>query len=130
MDPAGPLRIFIADDSKPVTEMLVELVTSMGRFEVVGTADSEASALESIGTLKPDVIVVDLQLKSGSGNDVVRGVRADPALAGMHVIVMSNHASPGMRAGCLKLGADDFFDKLLELPAFLQRLGELADAKR
>ncbi len=130
MGQGGPLRVFIADDSKAVTEMLTELVAGSKRIQVVGTADCESSALESIARIRPDVIVVDLQLKSGSGGEVVRRLRADESMKDAHVIVMSNHASPSMRAGCLKLGADDFFDKLLELPAFLQRLGELAEAKK
>lgn len=120
-----PLRVMIADDSEPVTDMLRELVSDPGRVEVVGTADSQASTLEAIRRLAPDAVVLDLQLRTGSGAEVIRAVRADPALAATRLIVTSNHTSPQLRDGCLELGADAYLDKVKELPqlaALLQRM--------
>jgi DNA-binding NarL/FixJ family response regulator len=124
------LRVFIADDSKPVSDMLIELVTEKGRIEVVGLGDSEETAIAEIQRLKPDAVVLDLQLKTGTGTNVIRAVRADPALAGTRILVTSNHSSAQMKAGCIALGADDYFDKVKELGALTARLGELADARR
>src|SRR5258708_6026701 len=73
---ARPLRVFIADDSPAVSEMLVALIYDRGRIEVVGTGDSEAGSIESIQRLRPDVVVLDLQLKGGSGTNGIRAVRA------------------------------------------------------
>jgi DNA-binding NarL/FixJ family response regulator len=121
-----PLSVFIADDSAPVAEMLRELITEPGRIEVVGQADSEADAIAGLRQLKPDVVVLDLQLKTGSGTDVIRAIRATPELAKMRVIVMSNHTSPHLKAGCLELGANQYFDKVKELPDLAQELQRLA----
>jgi len=121
-----PLSVFIADDSAPVTEMLRELITEPGRIEVVGQADSEADAIAGLRQLKPDVVVLDLQLKTGSGTDVIRAIRANPELAKMRVIVMSNHTSPHLKAGCLELGANQYFDKVKELPDLTRELQRLA----
>ena len=123
-----PLSVFIADDSAPVAEMLRELITEPGRIEVVGQADSEAGTIEALRRLKPDVVVLDLQLKTGSGTDVIRAVRASPELAGMRVIVMSNHTSPHLKAGCMELGANAYYDKVKELPALARMLEELASS--
>ncbi len=127
---AGPLRVFIADDSQPITEMLTELLSDEGRIEIIGIGDSEGSTIEAIRRLKPDVVVLDLQLKTGSGTNVIRAVRADPDLASTRLFVTSNHVSSQMKAGCLELGADDYYDKVKELGALTTRLGELADARR
>jgi len=123
----GPLRVFIADDSPAVADMLTELIADPGRIEVCGVADTGEAILEAIRTLKPDVVVLDLQLKNGSGTDVIRAVRADASLAGTRLIVASNHAAPQLRAGCLALGAEAYYDKVKELGALTARLGELAD---
>jgi DNA-binding NarL/FixJ family response regulator len=125
----APLRVLIADDSKPVSDMLTELITEAGRIEVIGVGESESDAIEAIRRLKPDVVVLDLQLKTGSGTNVIREVRADPALAGMQLLVTSNHDAAQMRAGCLELGADAYFDKVKDLGALTARLGELADSR-
>ena len=123
---ATTLRVLIVDDSPPVQEMLAELVAGSGRAEVVGRAETEDASLEAIRRLKPDVVVLDLQLKGGSGANVIRAVRADPTLAATRLFVTSNHPSGQMKAGCVELGADEYYDKLKELPALVARIGELA----
>src|SRR5688500_8236093 len=104
---ARPLRAFIADDSQPVADMLTELITEPGRVEVVGVGETEEAAIDSIRRMKPDVVLLDLQLRIGSGANVIRAVRASSELDGVRLVVTSNHTSPQMRAGCLELGADD-----------------------
>jgi DNA-binding NarL/FixJ family response regulator len=125
----APLRVLIADDSQPIAEMLTELITERGRVEVVGVGDSEDGVMRAIRELRPDVVVLDLQLAAGSGTDVIRAVRSDPALQPTRLLVTSNHVSPPMRAGCIELGADNFYDKVKELDALAKKIGELADAR-
>lgn len=127
--PVRPLRVLIADDSKPIADMLSELLAERGRVEVVGSAESEAGVVQAIRELAPDVVVLDLQLAEGTGTGVIRAVRSDPALASTRILVTSNHVSAPLKAGCLELGADDFFDKVKELGALAARIGELADAR-
>jgi CheY-like chemotaxis protein len=124
-----PLTVYIADDSAPVAEMLTELLTAPGRVEVVGVGDSEAPAIEAITRMKPDAVLLDMQLKAGSGANVIRALRADAGMAATRVIVMTNHASPQLKAACLQLGADDYLDKVKELSVLTQRIGELAERK-
>jgi DNA-binding NarL/FixJ family response regulator len=124
-----PLRVFIADDSRPIAEMLTDLITDPGRIEVVGVGDTESATMDSIRRLKPDVVVLDLQLKTGSGTGVIRAVRADPGLAYLKLLVTSNHISPPLKAGCLELGAEAYFDKVKELGALAAKLAELASAR-
>lgn len=121
-----PLRVLIADDSAPVAEMLAQLIADPGKVEVVGSTESEGRTLESVRRLQPDVVILDLQLGSDSGADVIRAVRADPSLARVRLLVTSNHVSPQLRAGCLQLGADGYYDKVKELQGLAERVAELA----
>jgi DNA-binding response OmpR family regulator len=123
------LRVFIADDSPPIAEMLTELLQDSGKVDVIGVGETEAGAIESIRAMKPDVVVLDLQLKSGSGTNVIKAVRASADLAHVRLLVTSNHASPQMRAGCLELGADDYFDKVKEIGALTARIAQLAEER-
>ena len=127
-DPPGAtaLRVLIADDSPPVQEMLTELVQGSGHATVVGASDTEANTLEAIRRLRPDVVVLDLQLKTGSGTNVIRAVRADPLLAATRLFVTSNHPSSQMKAGCVELGADEYYDKVKDLGELAARLEALA----
>jgi len=124
-----PLKVFIAEDSAAVAEMLTALVAEPGRIEVVGAAESGASAVVAIKRMRPDVVILDLQLKTGSGTEVIRALRDDETLVHVYIIVISNHVAPHLKSGCLELGANDYFDKLKELPLLLSKLGELASAR-
>jgi DNA-binding NarL/FixJ family response regulator len=127
---AQPLQVFIADDNRPIAEMLTELLASPGRVEVVGVGASESAAVASIRELLPDVVVLDLQLQEGSGTNVIRAVRADPELESTRLLVTSNHDSPQLRAGCMELGANGYYDKVKELAQLSARIAALADEKR
>jgi DNA-binding NarL/FixJ family response regulator len=127
---AGPLKVFIADDAQPVADMLTELITVPGQIEVVGVGATEEGVIASIRSLKPDVVVLDLQLKNGSGTNVIKAVRAEESLSRVRLMVTSNHTSPQMRAGCLQLGADDYFDKVKQLADLTAKLAQLAREKR
>ena len=127
--PHRPLRVFIADDSQPLAEMLTELISDPGRVEVVGVGETESATIESIRRMKPDVVVLDLQLKTGSGANVIRAVRASADLSDVRLVVTSNHTSPQMRAGCLELGADNYFDKVKEISALTARITQLAQER-
>jgi DNA-binding response OmpR family regulator len=124
-----PLKVFIADDSQPIAEMLTELLSAPGHVEVVGIGETEAAAIESIQRMRPDVVVLDLQLRTGSGTNVIKAVRADAKLAAVRLMVTSNHVSPQLKAGCLQLGADDYFDKVKELGELAAHIAQLADEK-
>jgi DNA-binding NarL/FixJ family response regulator len=124
-----PLKVVIADDSRPVAEMLRELLTDPGRIEVIGVADTEANTMEAIRGLAPDAVVLDLSLRTGSGTDVIRAVRSDPSVASTRLIVTSNHTSPQLRAGCMELGADGYYDKVKELEGLAARVRALAEEK-
>ncbi len=119
------LTVFIAEDSKAYAEMLAELISEPGRIEVIGFADSESTAIERILGLKPDVVILDMQLRSGYGPAVIRAVRSAPDLHGTTLIVMSNHTSPRFRARCLELGSDYFFDKSKDFDPLTAALAEL-----
>ena len=106
--------------------MLTELIAEPGEVEIVGVGATESAAIESIRRLKPDVVVLDLQLRIGSGANVLRAVRASAELASVRILVTSNHTSPQMRSGCLELGANDYFDKVKEIGALIGRITQLA----
>lgn len=126
----APLKVFIADDSQPVAEMLTELISDPGRIEVIGVGATEAAVIESIRSMKPDVVVLDLQLKVGSGTNVIRAVRAIDELAQIRLMVISNYTAPQLKAGCLELGADRYFDKVKELGILAAEIAAMAEAKQ
>lgn len=69
-------RVLLADDH-PMIRTALEVLLRDTEYEIVGTAGTGEAALCEIARLKPDIILLDLQMPGGSGMDVLRRVRAE-----------------------------------------------------
>jgi two-component system OmpR family response regulator len=110
-EPGPVARVFLVEDFQGTRDLLLDLFSSTGRFQVVGTAGTEAEAklwLEDFLD-KWDLVVTDLVLAEGSGMEVVSRAKALKPEA--RVVVLSAYATEGIRKHCLNLGAEAVFDK-------------------
>ncbi len=82
-------RIFIVDDHTLVREWLGNLLRQEPDFEVCGTADTAPAALAGIMSAAPDIAIVDLTLKGGSGLDLIKDLRTQ--CPNTQCVVLSMH---------------------------------------
>jgi DNA-binding NarL/FixJ family response regulator len=127
--PAPAIKVYLVEDYAPIRARLAQLVCAVARAQIVGEADEPTAALAGIGVSKPHVVIVDLQLKSGtSGLTVLKWLRAhEPDIA---AIVLSNSAYAQMRQVCLDLGASLVLDKAGEFVRIGDAVREAADRAR
>src|SRR5438034_103948 len=69
-----PLRVLLIEDSPLIRERLFESLVDPGRIEIVGEADTEEAAVTLVNAAAWDVLVLDLQLKHGTGLGVLRSL--------------------------------------------------------
>lgn len=69
-------RILLADDH-PMIRTGIEALLRDTPFEIVGVASSGEQTLREMERLKPDILLLDLQMPGGTGMDVLRQIRAD-----------------------------------------------------
>jgi DNA-binding NarL/FixJ family response regulator len=120
------VKVLIVDDSAPVRKRLAELMAEAVAIEAIAEAESAAAALEALPRIRPDVVILDLQMPEGSGLDVLRHIRrAGPSPL---VVVLTNHTEDHYRRASLDSGADFFFDKSRELHRVLEVLSALRPA--
>ncbi|WP_227488119.1 response regulator transcription factor [Brachybacterium subflavum] len=78
MDDA-PIGVMLVDDFEVVRRGIATVVAADARLRVVGESSSVAETARRLPAIRPDVLVVDLQLPDGTGIDVMRAARAvDP----------------------------------------------------
>ena len=117
------MRVYIVEDSAVVRDRLIALLTDLPSVEVVGHAERAADAVCGCRDLRPDVLILDLQLAQSSGFDVLQQVvEAEPAPL---IMVLTNHDYPQYRRKCLRAGADFFFDKTAEFERVAEVLKQL-----
>ena len=117
------MKVVIAEDSLLVCARLVTMLAEFKQVEVVGHAQNGHDAILLIRTLKPDVVILDIQMARGSGIDVLeQSKKEQPSLV---AIMLSNHSTPHHRAKCLEAGANFFFDKSTEFMVLQELFAEM-----
>lgn len=105
-------KVFIVDDSPLIRTGLRDLLADLDGVKIVGEAETAADAIAAILKLQPACVVLDFQLRDGTGLDVLRAVH--PLAPDIAFIVLTNHPTPQYRRLCIAAGAQWFFDKSTE----------------
>jgi DNA-binding NarL/FixJ family response regulator len=105
-------RVLVVDDSTPLAERVEGLLEGTGAAEIVAHATDAASAQSLFAALRPDAVVLDIQLPDGSGIELAREFKRQAP--GVLIIMLTNHAGGAYRYACALAGADHFFDKSTE----------------
>ena len=103
------VRVLIVDDQKPFREasrMVVELTDG---FEVVGEAENGEQAVELASSLRPDLVLMDVQMPGIDGIEATRRIRELESPP--RVLVMSTHESGSYEGPARAAGAIGFLPK-------------------
>ncbi|QSX78594.1 LytR/AlgR family response regulator transcription factor [Agrilutibacter solisilvae] len=76
--PAPAMRVLIVDDTRLARQELRTLLAAHGDVDIVGEADDVPAAVEAIERLQPDLVLLDIQMPSGTGFDVLDKLESAP----------------------------------------------------
>jgi len=124
MQPNKHTSVFIVDDSDSIRQRLIAMLGSMADVAIVGEARSAAEAIDGILATNPDSVLLDLNLGTSSGMEVLSTVRRQ--LPVVEFVVLSNHSEPQYRRACAKAGARYFLDKSTEFDAVRNVIAQIA----
>jgi CheY-like chemotaxis protein len=123
--PSSRPLVLVADDY-PENRRLFSLYLRKD-YEVVEAASAEA-ALERIRDRPLAAALLDLNYQGGmTGFDLIRALRADPALRALPTIALTAHASPEDRTRCLAAGFDAYLPKPVFRAQMLTALAALLE---
>lgn len=128
------MHVLVIDDDLALVRVVTDALRREGAS--VATVADGTSALDAARRLRPDLVLLDLELPGRDGLDVCRALRRDPSLSGVPVIMMTGRADEVDRIVGLEVGADDYVVKpfsprelVLRVKAVLRRSrGPHADA--
>jgi two-component system nitrate/nitrite response regulator NarL len=111
--PAAPIRLMVVDDHTLFRRGLIALLTSDGRFEVVGEAGDAAQALQVLRACRPQVLLLDHHLPGASGVDVLPSLlEAQP---GLRVLMLTMSEDEHDLAAALQRGASGYLLKSADI---------------
>ncbi len=118
------LRVLLVEDSPVLAERLREALDALENVEVVDAVTDESSAVAAAKSKRVDVIILDLQLKQGTGFGVVQRLGKDRP----KVIVFTNYMLPEYQRLADSLGVEYFLNKSRDYERLPQLIQELVPA--
>lgn len=103
------MRVLLVEDEPNIVEAMGFILSRDG-WSVATHANGE-TALEEIRRVAPDVLVLDVMLPGRSGYDILRDLRAEPALAALPVLMLTARGQEKDRALAEELGVTGFMTK-------------------
>jgi DNA-binding response OmpR family regulator len=119
-----PLGVLLVEDSPRIAERVRELLLE-GGARVLATVDDEVSAIRALREMPVDLLILDLQLKFGTGFGVLESVGASRP----PTIVMTNYALPQYRERARRMGIEHFLNKSLDFERLPEIVAQI-DAER
>ena len=115
-----PKTILIVDDEPDLVKILTILFRAFG-YETESAGDGQA-ALERVRAHRPDLVLMDVMMPVMTGLDACSAIKADPATAGVPVVLLSARSQWDDRELGRQAGADAFVPKPFENRALLARV--------
>ena len=121
---AAPVRVLVADDEDDIRDLVCLAARKAGATEVLAVADGTA-ALAQARLRLPDLAVLDVSMPGATGLEVCSALRADPATAGIAILLLSAGASLDDVARGLSAGADAYLAKPFSVAGLVSQIRTL-----
>ncbi|WP_328688149.1 response regulator transcription factor [Streptomyces phaeochromogenes] len=105
------IRVLLVDDQSLIRSGFRALLDLEDDIEVVAEAADGGEGLALLREHLPDVALVDIQMPVMDGIEATRRIAADPALAGVHVVILTNYGMDEYVFEALRAGAAGFLVK-------------------
>ncbi|MET9667981.1 response regulator transcription factor [Streptomyces sp. NPDC006475] len=105
------IRVLLVDDQPLIRSGFRALLDLEDDIEVVAEAANGKEALELAQVHLPDIALVDIQMPVMDGIETSRRIAADPTLAGVHVVILTNYGLDEYVFDALRAGAAGFLVK-------------------
>ena len=120
-------RIVIVDDSAVMRSLLRSVVCSDPGLEVAGTAVDGESALKTIESVHPDLILLDLNLPKKNGQEVLAEFKADPNLKRIPVVIITSSSGEEDVQAAYDNHANCYVTKPVDLKQFVRVVKSIED---
>ncbi len=120
-----PTRVLVVEDDRNIVDLVQANLLARGFDVVVSRTGKDVVAL--VGSLRPDLVLLDLMFPDVDGFDLCREIRGDSSVG---IIVVSARRGEQDKVRALNLGADDYLTKPFGIDELLARIAALLRRSR
>ena len=121
---SGKKKGLIVDDDPEIVELMVDVLTRDGRFDVK-TASSGYDAGLLTQQFCPDLIILDYMLPDVNGNVVCQTIKSNPEFLNTKIIIVSGVVNQSEIADLLESGAEDFMKKPFNITELVDKIADV-----
>lgn len=107
--------LYIEDD--PINRYLVKKILTSKGYEVFEAENGNEGIVKS-EEVKPDLILMDMQMPGLDGYEATKQIKGKPGLESIPIIALTAHALHGDKEKCLAAGCDGFIPKPIDVKNF------------
>jgi CheY-like chemotaxis protein len=127
------VTILVADDDRTLSHLMCTLLRDRG-YSVVAVYDSMQTLMVAMRPPQPDLILLDIHMPAGTGEQALKKLKSSAKTSGIPVIVITASIEPDIQQRVEALGATGFLFKPIDPEEFLtmvrRALGEVTEAPR
>ncbi|HSS10494.1 MAG TPA: response regulator transcription factor [Acidimicrobiales bacterium] len=120
------IRVLIADDQNLVRSGLCMILATQPDIEVVAEAQDGREAVELVGILRPDIVLMDIRMPGTDGLAATKAVAGDPATAATRVVMLTTYDLDEYLFEALQAGAAGFLLKGVSPEDLIRGVREVA----
>ena len=120
-----PFEILLVEDNPDDVDLIAEAFRELSESTRLNVVENGSDAFAYLrgeaafpSARRPDLILLDLNLPGRSGHEVLRGIKTDPALRAIPLIVLTSSSSPADVQRSYELGANCYITKPNGLDGF------------
>jgi len=117
----GKKKVLIVDDDAEIVELIVDVLTRDGRFDVKSASSGYDAGIVT-EQFHPDVIILDYMLPDVNGNIVCQTIRRNPEFTDTRIIIVSGVVNQSEIKDLLKAGAEDFIKKPFNITDLVDKI--------
>lgn len=114
-------KILIVDDEASITKLLKFVLEKTGSYEVF-TENSSQKALQTLSAVRPDLLILDVNMPEVSGGDIAAAVKADPSLRDTPIVFLTGNVTDEESEAGLTISGYPTLGKPIHMERLIRRV--------